>query len=416
MDVSSKEVMDSIKQKWAELSDGKRIKFIRRALADETRYLFELEEYKKDHPTFEAPIIRTVVTKAEQNLKDKFDGKPERPPNSGYSLFSKQMLGKIQNVDSKQKMSEIARQWKELPEATRIQYNQQAQDKIAKYAPKFQAYLEKLSPEEQAKMKDKVKIKLPSQKAEEKERKKFESVKLSDLASRAEVNDRAKTFFVEERTAALMAEGKDFGVVFRSVNDKWSELSVEDKEDYLRKAQIELGITGKARAPKQMNKIELPANIKANMPVVPPKSGYALFNKEKLRLLTHIDSKKRMTEIARMWTEEISDKEKAAINTKFVAQKDKYIKEVEKYKKTLNSADRTVFDAWLQSRMPGKSRIKKSPAKVGSGKKSPTKVDKAKVPTLPAPAVDESSDDDDDSDDNPKAVVESSEEDSSDSD
>lgn len=58
------------------------------------------------------------------------EGKPEKPPNSGYSLYSKELLASqlIKHVETKDRMSEISRQWKALTEEERHQYNDRAQE------------------------------------------------------------------------------------------------------------------------------------------------------------------------------------------------------------------------------------------------------------------------------------------------
>jgi len=48
-----KEAIERIKGLWSQLSEGKRIKWIRKALQDEQRYEGEVLEYIKEHPSFE---------------------------------------------------------------------------------------------------------------------------------------------------------------------------------------------------------------------------------------------------------------------------------------------------------------------------------------------------------------------------
>ncbi|XP_054152581.1 nucleolar transcription factor 1-like [Oppia nitens] len=160
-----KEKTDKIKKSWTQLSEGKRIKWIRRALADEQRYQTQLQEYMKEHPSFEPnKKFKNVLTKMEIQLKDKFDGKPERPPNSGYSLFSKIMLRELKDVASKEKMVVIAKRWKELSENERQGYNKEAQKANTKYVEKFNTYLHSLPESEREKVLSENKLKLPSEK------------------------------------------------------------------------------------------------------------------------------------------------------------------------------------------------------------------------------------------------------------
>lgn len=54
------------------------------------------------------------------------EGKPEKPPNSAYSLFSRLMLKdpdiKERFETPKQRLQEIARLWKEVPKIDKDQY------------------------------------------------------------------------------------------------------------------------------------------------------------------------------------------------------------------------------------------------------------------------------------------------------
>lgn len=156
---SKKELIESIKGDFSKLSDGKRIKWIRKSLEDEARYLQELEEYKRSHAEYAAvdaaaavptKPVKSILNKAEKGLKDKYDGKPDKPPNSGYALFSKVMLQKLttsKDITSTEKMIQIAKRWKELSEEKRDEYNQDAHVLQSKYVEKLQSYLQTL-PEE----------------------------------------------------------------------------------------------------------------------------------------------------------------------------------------------------------------------------------------------------------------------------
>lgn len=56
------------------------------------------------------------------------EGKPDKPPNSGYSLFSKKLLSSdsLKQFETKERMTEISRLWKELGEAEKAAYNSKA--------------------------------------------------------------------------------------------------------------------------------------------------------------------------------------------------------------------------------------------------------------------------------------------------
>ena len=64
--------------------------------------------------------------------KNRTEGKPEKPPNSGYSLYSKKLLASssLKHLESKERMTEISRMWKELQDDERKVYNEEAQQVI----------------------------------------------------------------------------------------------------------------------------------------------------------------------------------------------------------------------------------------------------------------------------------------------
>jgi len=39
-----------------------------------------MEKYCAEHPDFQPRVVKTFLSKAEQRIKDKVDGKPEKPP------------------------------------------------------------------------------------------------------------------------------------------------------------------------------------------------------------------------------------------------------------------------------------------------------------------------------------------------
>jgi len=54
-------------------------------------------------------------------------GKPEKPPHSGYNLFSRIMLvsPEIKQVPSKERMCRISKLWKSMTESAKKKYQEQ---------------------------------------------------------------------------------------------------------------------------------------------------------------------------------------------------------------------------------------------------------------------------------------------------
>ncbi|OXB52208.1 UNVERIFIED_CONTAM: hypothetical protein H355_000129 [Colinus virginianus] len=82
-DATTKEVKESLGKQWSQLSDKKRLKWIHKALEQRKEYEEIMRDYIQKHPELnlsEEGITRSTLTKAERQLKDKFDGRPTKPP------------------------------------------------------------------------------------------------------------------------------------------------------------------------------------------------------------------------------------------------------------------------------------------------------------------------------------------------
>ena len=56
------------------------------------------------------------------------DGIPQKPPNSGYAIFSKKLFAgnALKDFEGKALLPEVSRRWKELSDAERAVYTQEA--------------------------------------------------------------------------------------------------------------------------------------------------------------------------------------------------------------------------------------------------------------------------------------------------
>jgi upstream-binding transcription factor len=61
------------------------------------------------------------------------EGKPDKVPNSGYSLYSRELLASqmIKHVETRERMTEISTQWKSLTDEERQKYNDRAQEVLS---------------------------------------------------------------------------------------------------------------------------------------------------------------------------------------------------------------------------------------------------------------------------------------------
>lgn len=61
----------------------------------------------------------------------RLSGKPVKPPNSAYSLYSRVMLQsdpQVKKLPPKERMAEISKKWKELSDAQKARYEEKVRE------------------------------------------------------------------------------------------------------------------------------------------------------------------------------------------------------------------------------------------------------------------------------------------------
>uniref|UniRef100_A0A8C1V7Z1 Upstream binding transcription factor, like n=1 Tax=Cyprinus carpio TaxID=7962 RepID=A0A8C1V7Z1_CYPCA len=91
-EVSQKDLKEALRRQWSQLPDKKRLKWISKALELQKQYEDSMRAYLEAHPDANSEEhVKSVLTKAERQLKDKFDGRPTKPPPySSTSWIKKQ--------------------------------------------------------------------------------------------------------------------------------------------------------------------------------------------------------------------------------------------------------------------------------------------------------------------------------------
>ncbi|PWA32763.1 hypothetical protein CCH79_00020371 [Gambusia affinis] len=114
-EVSQKELKEALRRQWSQLSDKRRLKWISKALELQKDYEDSMRAYHEAHPDSNSEEhVRSVLTKAERQLKDKFDGRPTKPPPNGYSLYCAELMVNMKDVPSTERMVLCSKQWKML--------------------------------------------------------------------------------------------------------------------------------------------------------------------------------------------------------------------------------------------------------------------------------------------------------------
>ncbi|XP_067118779.1 nucleolar transcription factor 1-A-like [Centruroides vittatus] len=401
-ELEKKEITERIRVIWNSLTEAKKIKWIKKAIQDEQRYGTELGEYSQSHPSFKPDTIRSVLSKAEKELKDRFDGKPDRPPNSGYSLFSRIMLKELKNVPSKEKMAQISKHWKQLSEMERDSYNKQAQWANEQYREKYAAYVKSLPEEERIKLESenkkggKKKIVNENTSSENDDKKTTTNEEEEDVQNRPKKPLSAMFYFQQEKLDSFREKNPDISKqeVMRLLAREYSELPEKKKEKYKKLAEAAKKQSNEES--KSKDEVHETGSRKPQLfkgePKKPPQSGYSLFTTEMLGAVTDVDAKNRMAVTAQKWNA-LSQSEKDKYRKKSQEMMKKYNKDIEKFIAGLSEAEREEYYR-LKSRTKGSRSAAKAAKDQAAAKQAQTKRNKKKE--TESESSDDSSGDDDD--------------------
>ncbi|XP_078397345.1 nucleolar transcription factor 1-like [Cetorhinus maximus] len=148
-EVSPKELKDALRRQWSQLSDKKRIKWISKALELQKEYEASMRVYVEAHPDLNVEeASRSVLTKAERQLKDKFDGRPTKPPPNGYSLYCAELMVNMKDIPSTERMVLCSKQWKVMSQKEKDTYQKRCEQKKKLYGSEIQRFLESLPDKE----------------------------------------------------------------------------------------------------------------------------------------------------------------------------------------------------------------------------------------------------------------------------
>lgn len=109
---------EQCRQEWKNMKIKKKAKWIKKANDNYREYEEKITEFMAQNPGYVRPQHKNFLTQEDQRILDKYMGRPEKPPSSAYSLFSKEMLNnvEIKKFPSKERMAQISEKWKLLPQ------------------------------------------------------------------------------------------------------------------------------------------------------------------------------------------------------------------------------------------------------------------------------------------------------------
>uniref|UniRef100_A0A8C4H3K3 Upstream binding transcription factor n=1 Tax=Dicentrarchus labrax TaxID=13489 RepID=A0A8C4H3K3_DICLA len=160
-DATTKDIKDSLGKQWTQLSDKKRLKWIGKSLEQRKLYEGTMREYIQQHPELnmtQNDIVKSTLTKAERHLKDKSDGRPDKPPPNGYSMFCAELMSNMKDVPSTERMVMCSQRWKLLKQAEKDGYQKRCEQRKKEYEIEMNRFLSSLSEEEQQRVLSEEKI------------------------------------------------------------------------------------------------------------------------------------------------------------------------------------------------------------------------------------------------------------------
>ncbi|XP_077579843.1 upstream binding transcription factor, like [Stigmatopora nigra] len=358
-EVSPKEMKDILRRQWSQLSDKRRLKWIGKALELQKDYEDTMRAYYLAHPDLGSEDhVRSVLTKAERQLKDKFDGRPSRPPPNGYSLYCAELMVNMKDVRSTERMVLCSKRWKMMTQKEKDMLQKRCEQRKKQYDADLQRFLQSLPEEDRERVMSEEKMggsrastaraRVSTGTGASPHRARSTALKLekeSELWSpqgakrSAKLPDTPKT--AEEMWQHSVAA--DFLDKCRSdrrraqvaMDDAWKAMEKKEKIPWIKKAaedqkRYERELMDR-KTPQKKPKFE-------GEPKKPPVSGYQMFSQELLTNgeLNHFSLKERMVEIGKRW------------HTLTVNQKNAYKKHVD----ATQARYRVLLDDWIQTLSP----------------------------------------------------------------
>ncbi|XP_078281021.1 nucleolar transcription factor 1 isoform X5 [Rhinoraja longicauda] len=350
-----KDVKDALGKQWSQLSDKKRLKWIGKSLEQRELYEEAMRDYVLRHPEQSISLddlTKNTLTKAERQLKDKFDGRPTKPPPNGYSLYCAELMSNMKDIPSTERMVLCSKQWKMLSQKEKDAYQKRCEQKKKEYEINLHRFLLSLPEHEQQRV-------------------------LSE----------EKMIGIHKKAASNLKQGGVKGITTSPLDANKKELS-------------------EIRAPA--------ANVNRKIkfegePKKPPMNGYQKFSQELLTggELNHLNLKDRMVEIGKRWRK-VSQAQKDRYKKMSEEQQCQYKIILEAWIKSISPQQRAAYKEYTSNKRRGTAKVSTPNPKM----KIAIQVQNASE----TDDSDDDDDDDDDEDDDEEKANSSDSDDSSGSD
>ncbi|XP_051989959.1 nucleolar transcription factor 1-like isoform X5 [Xyrauchen texanus] len=441
-EVSQKELKEALRRQWSQLPDKKRLKWISKALELQKQYEESMRTYFETHPDANSEEhVKSVLTKAERQLKDKFDGRPTKPPPNGYSLYCAELMVNMKDVPSTERMVLCSKQWKMMTQKEKDMFQKRCEQKKKQYEIDLQRFIESLPEEERDRVLGEEKLggsKLALAGVGSPLRAKSPSVKGRDPEldhgahglSKEKRDGKKKTRLPETpKTPEEMWQQSvigDYLAKYRNDRKKaqnameaaWKAMEKKEKIPWIKKAaEDQKRYEVQYRTVRELLEMRTALSGQGQRkpkfdgePKKPPVSGYQMFSQELLTNgeLNHFSLKERMVEIGKRW-HKLSQSQKDKYKKQVEEQQLEYKAELEAWVKSLSPQERAVYKEFSTTKRRSTTKARGSGGKVcvtkGKADTSDSDDDDEKTDTSDSEDEDDESsgssdsDDDDDEDD-----------------
>lgn len=163
-DFDRHKAVEHYRQKWKTLKLRKKAKWIKKAVNNFKEYEEKISEFCEKNPEFTRPKLKQFLGKNDQKILDEFMGRPEKPPTSTYSLFTKKMFSsdEIKKIPSKDRIVHISEKWKELSNEQKDGYKEELNLLMSDYRKNYDEWFKNLTDEEREAETDRSKSSKPS--------------------------------------------------------------------------------------------------------------------------------------------------------------------------------------------------------------------------------------------------------------
>ncbi|XP_054483413.1 upstream binding transcription factor, like isoform X2 [Anoplopoma fimbria] len=399
-EVSQKELKEALRRQWSQLSDKRRLKWISKALELQKDYEGSMRAYHDAHPDVTSDDhVRSVLTKAERQLKDKFDGRPTKPPPNGYSLYCAELMVNMKDVPSTERMVLCSKQWKMMTQKEKDMFQKRCEQRKKQYDVDLQRFLESLPDEERDRVMGEEKLggarggvgasphrakspaKVVSLLSPQERCREAEPETWTPAGQPRERRDRKKTVKLPEtpKTAEEMWQHSVMGdylakyrsdrrkaqtaieAAWRSMEKKekipWIKKAAEDQKRYEVQYQPVRELLEMRSPPAAQRKPKFDGE-----PKKPPVSGYQMFSQELLTNgeLNHFSLKERMVEIGKRW-HKLSQSQKDKYKKMVEEQQGEYKAELEDWVQSLSPQDQAVYKEFSSSKRRSTAKARSSP-------------------------------------------------------